>query len=260
MSLWKLLTAAYNSSGDPAKVRIDASTSSLQTMNYPHHEIHGASHFYIEGATTLGNGGTLFVKLVTGNVLAWPHFIWELNSSGILTATLDEDATGGMTGGAVGTIHANNRNNGCWTGRHDGGNGEATVLTDSTKAWTVDALIGYQVFNTLDGSSGVITDNDATTVMVVALAGGTDNDWDTGDEYEINKSRTVITPGVTTCTDYIQRVSNQGFGSKAGGGSTSREDELMLKQNTVYCRSFTSGTASNIVGFKAGWYEHTDHN
>jgi len=40
MSLWKLLTAAYNGSGDSANVRIDSSTSSLQTIEYEHHEIH----------------------------------------------------------------------------------------------------------------------------------------------------------------------------------------------------------------------------
>ena len=114
------------------------------------------------------------------------------------------------------------------------------------------------MFNSTDGSSGVITDNDATTVTVAALAGGTDNDWDTNDTYEINKSRMVITSGVTTCTAYIQRVSNISFGAKSGGGSHAREEELELKRNTVYCRSFTSSTASNIIGFKASWYEHTD--
>jgi hypothetical protein len=239
-------------------VGIDKITRALTTVGYAHHEIHGASHFYVEGTTTLGVAGTLFVKLVTGNVLAWPHFTWQFNSSGVLTTTLDEDATGGMAGGAVATIHANNRNVSCWTGRHTGGNGEATVLTDAAQAWTVNELVGFQVFNSLDGSSGIITANTADTVTVAALAGGTDNDWDTADEYEINKSRTVVTSGVAVNTDYIQRVSNQGFGSKAGGGAVSREDELMLRQNTVYCRAFTSGTASNIIGFKASWYEHTN--
>ena len=45
-----------------------------------------------------------------------------------------------------------------------------------------------------------------------------------------------------------------GEGEKYEGYS----DELMLKQNAVYCRAFTSGSASNLVGFKASWYEHTD--
>ena len=175
-----------------------------------------------------------------------------------MATTFDEDATGGMEDGARVTIHANNRNTNCWTGAHTGGDDEATVLTDSGQAWTVDALIGLQVYNSTDGSSAFITDNDATSVTVAALVGGTDNDWDTGDKYEINNSRMVITSAVTTCTGYTQRVGNEKFGSRASGGTTSREDELVLKQNTIYCRSFTSGTASNLVNFKANWYETTN--
>ena len=237
---------------------IDLVTNSLTAINYPHKEIHGARHFYIESYTTLGVAATLFVKLVTPDTARWGHFTWEMNSSGILTATLDEDATGGMTNGSRPTIHANNRNDYCWTGSHTGGNGEATVMTDSTAAWTIDELIGFTIFNSTDNSSAVITDNDATSVTVAALLGGTGNDWDTNDTYEINRTGMVITSGVTTCTSYTQRVSNQKFGSKSGGGTTSREDELMLKQNCVYIRSLTSGTASNIIGFKASWYEHTN--
>lgn len=236
---------------------LDSSTDVLETIDYYHYEIHAGNHFYMEGHATLANGGTLFVKLVTPNTGRWGHLLWELHSSGILTTTLDEDATGGMAGGARPTIHANNRNINCWTGLHTGGNNVA-VLVDATKAWTPGALVGYQIFNSTDGSSALITANDATTVTA-ALAGNTDNDWDTGDAYEINLSGMVITSAVTACTGYTQRVGNTSFGSRQAGGISSRVDEVVLKQNTVYCRSFTSGTGANIVGFKASWYEHTDH-
>ena len=237
-------------------VRTDASTRSLQTMSYDHHEIHGGSHFYVEGYATLGVAGTLYVKLETPDTTKWSHFLWEIGSSGILTATLDEDATGGMAGGARTTIHANNRNVKCWTGRHTGAN-NAAILTDSTQSWTAKALIGYQVFNSLDGSSGFITDNTANTVTAT-LAGGTDNDWDTADEYEINQSTMILTSGVTACTDYIQRISGTQFGSKGSGGTHDRGNEIILKQNTVYCRNFVSATATNYVTFKASWYQHED--
>ncbi len=261
MSLWKLINARWGSGvGETDEVRIDASTNTLQTIDYSHHEVHSGLHFYIVGNTTLGIGGTLFVKLVTPDISTWSHFNWELSSSGILATTLKEDATGGMTGGVVKTVAANNRNTSCWTGRDTGAGNSATLLSDSTKTWTVNALIGYQVFNTADGSSGVITANTANTVTVAALAGGTDNDFDSGDEYEINKSRMVITAGVTDCTDYIQLLDDANFGTKGSGGFISREDEIIMKQNTVYCRAFTSGTASNIITFKASWYEHTDKN
>ena len=236
------------------EVRMDAATNTLQTIDYPHHEIHAGSHFYIEGHVTLGVGGNLFVKLVTADLPRWGHFIWEINSSGILTTTFDEDATGGMAGGSRPTIHANNRNVNCWTGMHTGADNVAT-LVDATKAWTVNELVGFQVFNSSNGSSGVITANDATTVTA-ALAGGLEADWDTGDTYEINRSRMTITSLVSVNTGYTQRISNTSFGSKQAGGGVSRVDEIVLKQNTVYCRAFTSSVASNVVGFKALWYEH----
>ena len=118
-----------------------------------------------------------------------------------------------------------------------------------------------QVFNSTDGSSAIITDNDATTVTAT-LTGGTDNDWDIGDTYEINTTALVITSGVAVATSYTQRIDNDkwganGFKETIGGGS-SRDDELLLKRNTTYLRSFTSSAAANIVQFKASWYEHTN--
>jgi len=48
-----------------------------------------------------------------------------------------------------------------------------------------------------------------------------------------------------------------GFKTTVGGGN-GREDELILKQNTTYVRTFVSGSAANIIQFKASWYEHTN--
>ena len=251
-----VLTYALVSDTVSKPVRADASTHALESIEYAHHVLHDGNHYFLEGHTSLGIAGTLYVKLVTPNTARWGHLFWQMNSSGILTTTLDEDATGGMAGGLREVIHANNRNVNCWTGLHTGGNNVA-ILVDATKAWVPGSLVGYQVFNCTDGSSAFITANDATTVTA-ALAGGTDSDWDTGDAYEINRSGIVATLGVTACTGYTQRVSSRSFGSKQAGGAISREDEIVLKQNAVYCRSFTSGTASNIIGFKANWYEHTN--
>jgi len=69
------------------------------------------------------------------------------------------------------------------TGTHTGAD-DAATLTDSTASFTPDSLIGFSIENTTDGSDGIITDNDATTVTAT-LAGGTGNDWDNGDAYVI---------------------------------------------------------------------------
>ncbi len=258
--------------GDAVKVvqadMDDNSANALKVIDYEHHEIHSGSHYYIEGHVTLDDGdpavntGTLYAKIVTPNTGKWAHFTWQISSNGLLESTLWELPTGGMTGGARATIHANNRNgvHGCFSGRQDGGDNEA-ILTDSTASWTVDALIGMQVFNQTDGSSGFITDNDATTVTAT-LAGGTDNDWDNGDLYEINNSQMIITSNVSIPVSPGLQISDAnvgGTGFKADvGGEAKRTDELILRQNTTYLRQFRSYSDANIISFKASWYEHTD--
>ncbi len=70
-----------------------------------------------------------------------------------------------------------------FAGTHDGA-GNATVLTDTSAAFPADSLVGLVVSNTTDGSTATITANTATTVTGT-LSGGTDNDWDVSDAYEI---------------------------------------------------------------------------
>lgn len=69
------------------------------------------------------------------------------------------------------------------SGSHTGAD-DQSVLTDSTKSWTTDEHVGRAVRNLTDGSKGTITANTANTVTAT-LAGGTDDDWDTGDLYDI---------------------------------------------------------------------------
>ena len=169
--------------------KIDASTHTLQTISYPHHEIHGGSHYYLQGFLELDDTDTFYMKMVTPNTTKWSHFVFSIKSTGICTTYLDEVATGGMTGGSAVTPINNNRNSS-------------------------------------------------------------------------NTSGMVFTSGVTACTGYTTRLEADkwgadGFKETIGGGG-GREDELILKQNTTYCRTFISGTDTNIIQFKASWYEHTD--
>lgn len=92
-----------------------------------------------------------------------------------------------------------------WTGTHTGSD-NASILTDDTQAWTIDALIGKIARNTSDHSSTTITDNDATTVTGV-LTGGSENDWDTGDRYTGNPfSRVAIVIHDSNVTDSKTRI------------------------------------------------------
>ena len=242
-------------------VRMDASTHSFQTIDYAHHEVHAGSHYYIQGYMTLDNTDVLRLKFVTPDSLKEVHFLYAIESLLQMTTTFDEGVTGGMTGGLRVSIHANNRSKNCYTGMHTGADNQATVMTDSTAAFTVDALIGSTIFNTTDQSSAIITDNDATTVTVAALLGGTGNDWDTDDKYEINNVQAVLTSGVTAATTYDQRIESESWGSDDKklliGGGGARGDELILRPNTTYLRTITSGDDANLIRFRAAWYEHT---
>jgi len=244
----------------------DSLAEAVKIINFGHAKIHEGEHYFIEGYATLDDGdpdpttGTLFAKLVVPDTVKWAHFTWEISANGLLETTFWEIPTGGMTGGARSAIHASNRNGSanCFSGRQDGGDNEA-VLTDSTASWTEDALIDLQVFNTSDGSSGFITDNDATTVTAT-LTGGTGNDWDDDDLYEINNSQLVVTSGIVAPTDYGLKLGNVKVGGTAFkssvGGQSNIADEIILRQNTTYLRQFRSYSDDNIVSFKASWYEH----
>ena len=172
------------STGAPAA--IDNSTNAITTVGYSHHEVHGGSHYYLEGYAALGLNGTLYVKLVTPNTKKWAHFLWTIGGAGLTTTTLVEGPTGGMAGGSPVTIFNSNRNS-------------------------------------------------------------------------LNTSGLVITSGVTAPTGGTI-ISQESFGSKQSGGTVTRGDEIIFKQNTTYCRTFLSGAASNIISFRASWYEHTDKN
>jgi hypothetical protein len=46
-------------------------------------------------------------------------------------------------------------------------------------------------------------------------------------------------------------------GSGKSAGSASREDEIVLKQNTLYCLRAVA-TAAGFINFRMNWYEHTN--
>ena len=92
-------------------------------------------------------------------------------------------------------------------GTHTAGD-SSTVMTDSSASFPVDGLIGATINNTTDGSSGIITDNTATTVTVASLSGGSDNSWDDAD----NDAYT-ITDIPTTGESYLSLSDADSTGS-----------------------------------------------
>lgn len=68
-------------------------------------------------------------------------------------------------------------------GDHDGADG-ASELNDASQNWPVNGFVNMVIQNTTDGSEGVITANTATEITAT-LAGGSNNVWNDGDEYEV---------------------------------------------------------------------------
>lgn len=90
--------------------------------------------------------------------------------------------------------------------------GGQCTLTDTSGDFS-DVEAGAIVNNTTDGSSGVVLSKTSTTVLVVALFGGTDNEWDSSDAYVIQpqaRYQIIIDPppstaGYTIYVPYIKR-------------------------------------------------------
>ena len=69
---------------------------------------------------------------------------------------------------------------------------------------------------------------------------------------EASYDATLATGGTALFDDWIK-------GSFKLSGSTGLgRDELILKQNSIYQRTFISGADNNIIQFRASWYEHTN--
>jgi len=94
MSIWKNLVARWGSSaGQVDDVRIDASTNSLQTVSYAHHEIHSGSSFFTGNHVALGNGDTYDILIVTPNTTTYSHLIFTVTVSAEATFDFYEAVT-----------------------------------------------------------------------------------------------------------------------------------------------------------------------
>ena len=90
--------------------------------------------------------------------------------------------------------------------------GGQCILTDTAADFT-DVSAGDIVHNTSDGSDGVVLSKTSTTVLVVALFGGTSDDWSSSDAYVIQPQGRLqlrldpppSTAGHTLTVHYVQR-------------------------------------------------------
>ena len=245
-------------------LQLDDSTHAAKVMDYEHSEIHSNSHYFIEdytGSAEFDDTDVIDFCLTTDNSTKYTHLVFDYESTGESKLDIYEGATLTANTGDLIVQRGNNRSK-CYIGTHTAVASSSTVMTDSSASFVEDALIGWKIYNVTDGSYGIITDNTTTTVTVSALVGGTDNDWDTDDKYEINQSLT-ITRKDQTVTDVGHRLGGQQAGDSTNAnrgipGGQSRDKELVLRPNTSYIFRFTSAVNGNVLSYNAEWYEHTD--
>jgi hypothetical protein len=68
---------------------------------------------------------------------------------------------------------------------------------------------------------------------------------------------TLVNANLDTAVAGATMLAHGIVGAKQNGGIISRENEIVLKQNTVYCMRAIANTAG-YVNFICNWYEHTN--
>ena len=111
MSLWKTLNARWGSgAGEIDEVRIDASTNTLQTIEYEHHEIHSGSSFtcfHQETAPTDTNDRTI-ITFKTPTSTKYLHITVAASATAVAVARIREGPS--YTDNAGTTLAIYNRN------------------------------------------------------------------------------------------------------------------------------------------------------
>ncbi|OHB09320.1 MAG: hypothetical protein A3I86_01185 [Candidatus Zambryskibacteria bacterium RIFCSPLOWO2_02_FULL_39_14] len=164
---WQALADNASSTGSDDELDItdntpsDRSTDNIVTLNAPYNIDDASSEHLYDGSIIQNGGADIYDGFVNfGNATVQ---IQVLQNGAILA----DDWWNKSTPTAL--------------PQHSGGNGAAT-LTDAGETYTTNEWVGYTIYNTSDGSQGLITENTDTTVTAI-LYGGTDNAWDTNDNY-----------------------------------------------------------------------------
>lgn len=154
----------HNGTEDVA-IKVDASTSSLQIIEYEHHEIHAGEHYFVVysvadlGAATTPND-MMTLSWTTPNTTKWLHYSFEAHGAAGWRIRLIENSTTGGTTGATGRLAClnNNRNSANTSGMiSDGDSGVAGYVGyDASLALGGTTLIdGY-----IEGGAGPFASGD----------------------------------------------------------------------------------------------------
>lgn len=131
-----------NSSGREAS--IDASTNALNVMQYEHHEIHGGSHYFVEGHGEFSSGSAVsFAAFMSGTVTAQAHMLFGFKTNGLIEVQMYEGST--ETGGAAVTPVNSNRSS--------ANTSKLTIVSNPGLTATGNMLLSFTLGSTGRGAS-----------------------------------------------------------------------------------------------------------
>ncbi len=171
MSLWKVLQAQFSATpGDVTPVRIDASTSSLNTVDFEHHQIHNGSSFTASRHVTHGAGASPNILIVTPNNAKWAHLVFQVISDDVVEVVLYEAPD--YAGGGAMAEYNRDRNSGTAAGlvltsdATNSGGGKGTAL------WTFKAGANKTVTTSESGRFEFILAQDEKYLIEAVGANG----------------------------------------------------------------------------------------
>jgi len=176
MSNWKTIVGRWGSgSGETDDARIDASTNTLQTISYEHHEIHSGDYYRCGFQKDIPNAGTAIFAITTPDTTKWLHFRLGVDVELEACVMFYENPTS-VTGGTSVTPKNANRNS--------ANTSAATCLTDPTVDTTGAVVLGNQVLGSGKSSGGtggsqyewLLKQNTTYVVLVTNQATGATNE------------------------------------------------------------------------------------
>lgn len=104
---FRAIAYAYNGS-DYIAILADLTTRALQTIDFPHSQVHLGNHFIYTDSVTLAASGVQDYLITTPNTAKWAHMLFYLDGSAITQWQLYEATD--KTGTTAQTIGNSNRN------------------------------------------------------------------------------------------------------------------------------------------------------
>lgn len=133
------------------------------------------------------------------------------------------------------------------------GSSNAVTLTDTSKAWRINALTGKVITNTTDGSTATITSNTEQTISGT-LSGGTDDDWDTSDAYTIaDAAPTNIVQKLNTYSGSSPEITPSAFDQRNTIiGDMRKNTFLGTQEDKIFAFDLAANTSGSAVFTSVG--------